>query len=85
MGHRPIFDQPDGTPVLFNNDYFNEARVENRNQVGPFSNLQTENKGLVQQIEKIQTDIVSKYHDDNKEMIRVIERNTETINNILEK
>lgn len=49
------------------------------------SNLQTENKGLVQQIENIQTDIVSKYHDDNKEMVRVIERNTETINNILEK
>jgi len=36
-----IFENPDGTPVLFSTDYFNESRERNRNTVGPFSNLNT--------------------------------------------
>jgi len=31
-----IFENPDGTSILFNTDYFNEKREPNRNQVGPF-------------------------------------------------
>lgn len=34
-----IFDRTDGTPILFNSDYFNELRKQNRNKVGPFANL----------------------------------------------
>lgn len=34
-----IFENPDGTPVEFSSDYFNEKRVPNRNKVGPFSKV----------------------------------------------
>jgi len=39
-----VFDNADGTPVLFNYDYFNEMRVQNKNNVGPFANFNTGNK-----------------------------------------
>ena len=32
-----IFESPDGTPVLFCKDYFNDSREENRNAPGPFA------------------------------------------------
>ncbi len=32
-----VFDNPDGTAVLFHNDYFNASRQENRNEAGPFA------------------------------------------------
>jgi len=34
-----IFDNPDGTSILFNSDYFNETRHRNNNRVGPFINV----------------------------------------------
>jgi len=34
-----IFENPDGTPVLFTNDYFNGSREPSKNSAGPFSNL----------------------------------------------
>ena len=34
-----IFENPDGTPVEFSSDYFNEKRAPNRNKVGPFSKV----------------------------------------------
>jgi hypothetical protein len=34
-----LFDNPDGTPVLFNVDFFNADREGNSNLAGPFSNL----------------------------------------------
>jgi hypothetical protein len=38
-----LFDNPDGTPVLFNVDYFNKSRERNSNLAGPFSNLSMKN------------------------------------------
>jgi len=32
-----IFENPDGTPIIFNTDYFNENREENKNTPGPFA------------------------------------------------
>jgi len=34
-----VFDNPDGTPILFNTDYFSEIREENKNAPGPFAGL----------------------------------------------
>ena len=34
-----VFDNPDGTPVLFTSDYFNGSRVQSKNSAGPLSNL----------------------------------------------
>ncbi len=34
-----IFENNDGTPILFSTDYFNEDRKENKNPTGPFGNL----------------------------------------------
>jgi len=34
-----IFDNPDGTPIIINTDYFNKYRIWNRNTAGPFANL----------------------------------------------
>jgi alpha-L-arabinofuranosidase len=34
-----IFENPDGTPVLFSSDYFNEKREAGRNRIGPFNNV----------------------------------------------
>jgi len=34
-----IFENPDGTPVIFNNDYFNESREGSLHMVGPFRDL----------------------------------------------
>ncbi len=34
-----VFDNEDGTPVLFSTDYFNKTRERNRNIAGPFTNL----------------------------------------------
>ncbi len=36
-----IFDNPDGTSILFNQDYFNKSREDGLNSVGPFRNLST--------------------------------------------
>jgi hypothetical protein len=38
-----LFDNHDGTPVLFNVDYFNKSRERNSNLAGPFSNLSMKN------------------------------------------
>ena len=38
MVPQTIFENPDGTPILFCNDYFHKkSRDKNRNAVGPFS------------------------------------------------
>ena len=34
-----LFENPDGTPILFNTGYFEESREEDMNRTGPFSNL----------------------------------------------
>jgi hypothetical protein len=34
-----IFDNPDGTSILFNQDYFNKSREDGLNSVGPFRDL----------------------------------------------
>jgi hypothetical protein len=38
-----LFDNADGTPVLFDKDYFNAGREGNSNLAGPFSNLSMKN------------------------------------------
>ena len=38
-----LFDNPDGTPVLFNVDYFNASKERNSNLAGPISNLSIKN------------------------------------------
>jgi hypothetical protein len=34
-----VFDNEDGSPVLFSDDYFNNSRERNSNKAGPFTNL----------------------------------------------
>ena len=36
-----IFDNPDGTPILFKQDYFNRSREDGLNSIGPFRDLST--------------------------------------------
>jgi len=38
---KAAFDNPDGTPLKINNDYFGNLRSEDNNTTGPFSNLNT--------------------------------------------
>ena len=41
-----IFENPHGTPIIFNTDYFNENREENRNITGPFGNSVIKNNSI---------------------------------------
>jgi hypothetical protein len=36
-----LFENPDGSSILFNRDFFNENREEDLNSIGPFRHLST--------------------------------------------